>query len=192
MQYQLDGIDYTRPHFIHADLSPAELLKASQERGETPLTLGLGIAKDVLKSLNQVNRGQHGLMQRGFPKTGSEFLRMFAEVMVLENPEDSPSLQTVKPYLFDLRNRRVIQALEQSLKGGATDIAIFYGAAHMKDLARRIGKSQKVVEVDQKWLKAWDLNSKEFDQRIQTTLQSLQSLEVIQRFFLASRGTFAK
>ena len=37
LQFQLDGIDYTRKNMVHADMSPEQFAQSMQKRGETPL-----------------------------------------------------------------------------------------------------------------------------------------------------------
>jgi hypothetical protein len=54
------------------------------------------------------------------------------------------------------RNSAAIKVLEDSLKQGKKDIAIFYGAAHMPDMsARLIDMGFKPVATE--WRQAWDL-----------------------------------
>ena len=54
------------------------------------------------------------------------------------------------------RNKAAIKILEDSLKQGKKDIVIFYGAAHMPDMSKRlIDLGFKPVATE--WRQAWDL-----------------------------------
>ena len=54
---QIEHIDYSKKNFVHADLSPAEMMEAIKKRGDDGLTLALSIAADVLRQQNLVERG---------------------------------------------------------------------------------------------------------------------------------------
>src|SRR3974377_298396 len=50
--YQLEVIDYQKPNFIHADLSPEGMKKAMKERGDDEMTIVLGVIADFLRKKN--------------------------------------------------------------------------------------------------------------------------------------------
>src|SRR5687768_12285809 len=52
LDLQTNCIDYTCSNFVDADLSPEEMAEAIEKRGDTPLTLALGIAADLLRQHN--------------------------------------------------------------------------------------------------------------------------------------------
>jgi hypothetical protein len=54
------------------------------------------------------------------------------------------------------RNKAAIAVLENMLDDEKKDIAIFYGAAHMPDLAKRL-ESMGFKPVATEWRMAWDL-----------------------------------
>jgi hypothetical protein len=54
------------------------------------------------------------------------------------------------------RNKAAIATLERVLKDGKRDIAVFYGAAHMPDLSKRLGE-MGFEPVATEWRRAWDL-----------------------------------
>ena len=65
LDFQLDKIDYSRPNFVHADMSPDEFAQSMKKRGESPLSM---ILKIMLKSseIQKTNPGlsaEIGLMQ---------------------------------------------------------------------------------------------------------------------------------
>ncbi len=127
MQYQLDGISYNRKHFVHADLSPDQLLQAAQERGEDPLTLGLGVIKDLLNSANMAKQGAGG-QPSTLPQSASDLMLLFARTLVDQGGAETAAMRTIKPYLLDIRNQEVVRILGQKLGEGHKDIAIFFVA----------------------------------------------------------------
>ena len=52
LDHQLELIDYSRKNFVHADLSPAEMAKAMEKRGDTALTITLGVLADMIRQQN--------------------------------------------------------------------------------------------------------------------------------------------
>jgi hypothetical protein len=54
------------------------------------------------------------------------------------------------------RNKAAMNVLENVLKDGKKDIAIFYGAAHMPDLEKRLA-TLGFKPVATEWRMAWDL-----------------------------------
>jgi hypothetical protein len=58
--------------------------------------------------------------------------------------------------LLTERNKAAFAALKRAVSGGKKDIAVFYGAAHMPDLAKRLGEiGFKPIATE--WRLAWDL-----------------------------------
>ena len=53
------------------------------------------------------------------------------------------------------RNKAVMSKLDETLKGGKKDIAIFYGAAHMTELSQQLEK-RGFKHTATKWRPAWD------------------------------------
>ena len=54
------------------------------------------------------------------------------------------------------RNRFALEVLDKEIKTGKKRLAIFYGAAHLPDMEKRLlAQGFKVQKID--WVKAWDL-----------------------------------
>ena len=64
--------------------------------------------------------------------------------------------------IIHLRNEKAIAAARKELKNGKTKLAIFYGAAHLPDLARRL-ETEFGLKRDQepRWLTAWEMRAKQ-------------------------------
>jgi hypothetical protein len=54
------------------------------------------------------------------------------------------------------RNKAAIGALDSTMKSGKKDLAIFYGAAHMPDMAKRLSE-RGFSPIATEWRMAWDL-----------------------------------
>lgn len=60
-----------------------------------------------------------------------------------------------------MRNQKALSVLGQELKRGHRKIAIFYGAAHMLDMEKRLVRDYGVQFSGQAWVPAWDLRIQE-------------------------------
>jgi hypothetical protein len=162
LDFQLDAIDYTPRHFVHADLDVDTFFRMQRERGESIVTMMLNVM------IQELARGPQG---RETPQVGLAELmmamqspdrarqlklllaRQFGEmdrlIAGLEGPDGS--------VLLTERNKAAIRALEQTLAEGRRNIAIFYGAAHMNDLEARLMQLGGFERVNHEWKIAWDM-----------------------------------
>jgi len=161
LDYQLDGIDYTRKNFVHADLTAEEFNRMQDERGESIMGLMLQ------QMLREMMKGDFAKQQQDFdpmqlisaltsddgPRQikvllAKQFENMDDMVAGLEGPDGS--------VLLTERNKACIKVLNDTLADGKKNIGVFYGAAHMKDMEKRLtemGFKRTAVE----WRVAWDL-----------------------------------
>ena len=166
---QTDHIDYTRDNFVHADLSPAQMFAKMEERGDDMMTIALGVLADSMRQQNQLER-----QAAADPATVDPFAnvdpfellfapdgpmqmkRIFAEQLAGDAMEQGlgPTLETL---LLDDRNEACMKVFQKELAKGAKRIAIFYGAAHMDDLDRRMREEFGLARTDVGWMTAWDL-----------------------------------
>ena len=58
------------------------------------------------------------------------------------------------------RNKRALSVLRTQQSQGHDKLAIFYGAAHMSDMADRLQQDFGLQYDSTRWLKAWDLSAK--------------------------------
>jgi hypothetical protein len=73
---------------------------------------------------------------------------MDISAMGLDGPDGS--------VLVTERNKAALKALEETLAAGKKKIAIFYGAAHMTDMSKRL-EAMGFSPVATRWNMAWDL-----------------------------------
>ncbi len=162
LSFQLDEIDYGRPNFVHADLSPSELAQSMADRDESLYVyfwrllyasiseaakdpLGIRAVRDISLALRS---GQDNALKIAF---AYEMTNVESVSGALDGPAGSA--------LIDARNQRAIDVLEEQIESGARRIGIFYGVAHMPDFEERL-IGQLSLEYDKtQWVDAWRLDA---------------------------------
>lgn len=165
LEHQLKIVNYEAENFVHADLSFPQMIKIAKSRGEDKLTLGLGITRDLMLSMNRMKanppKGQElpdinplaiFLGDRG---EGKKLKRFFA--LSLRDPKASGVGKTIEASLIVDRNAACLKVLKEQIALDKKKIAIFYGAAHMPDFEKRLLVDYGMKKTSHKWLKAWDL-----------------------------------
>jgi hypothetical protein len=168
LEFQLDVIDYTKQNFVHADMDREAFEKAQAERGESfemlmlqqfmaamknPQAAGglAGGADDPEKMLrDMVKLVTRPDMERQLKTMlAKQMDQMQDAAMGLDGPGGSVILTE--------RNKAAVKVLHESVKAGKKKISLFYGAAHMPDLAKRVREMgfKPVGKVE--WKQAWDL-----------------------------------
>lgn len=155
--FQLDAIDYDAKNFVHADLSPKEFLAKQEERGESMVTLMIRMMLAGME--NQKDAPPITSFHLLFGINDPMYLK-FLFAQQLEQVETllaalGGSKGEASTIIGD-RNAAAIDVLDAELKAGKDEIAIFYGAAHMPDMEKRLEKRGfefKAVE----WLTAWNV-----------------------------------
>lgn len=159
LEHQLECVDYTKDNFVHADMSPDEFSKSMTTRGESfsqmfLRSLGAGLAQqaagtssdfELLSALFAKNRA-HKLRTA----MAGQFENMDSQLTMFDGPEGSTILTE--------RNRKAFEVLAEQLKAGKKNIGVFYGAAHLPDMDKRLladfGMKRKG---ELTWVKAWSL-----------------------------------
>lgn len=160
LSFQLDQIDYTPANFIHADLDAETFQEMQDARGESFATLFLSA---LLRSLSDPSTMQSlqddpvdvvDLMTR---PDGEGQIKLLLARHLGEIEEQALGLDLLNgTVILTERNKAVIKALNDALKSGKRDIAIFYGAAHMTDLSQQIEK-MGFKQASTHWRAAWDV-----------------------------------
>src|SRR6266550_2345494 len=162
LDYQLDGIDYTKKNFVHADLTAEEFNRMQDERGESIFGLML---QQMLKELM---KGDNGRAQEMDPMQllaalssedsarqlklilAKQFENMDEMVAGLEGPNGS--------VLVTERNKAALKVLKDTMAAGKKNLAIFYGAAHLKDMDKRLTQDMGFKRTGMDYRVAWDLS----------------------------------
>jgi hypothetical protein len=160
LEFQLKGIDYTRKNMVHADMSPDQFAESMRERGETAMTMLVRMLGYALtqEAGTKSDAGYTDILLALFDKDRTLALkRVMAEQF--ENGEgamaafDGPRGST----LISGRNQVALDVLRKEILAGKRKIAIFYGAAHMPDLQKRLHDQFGMKPVEIHWLSAWNL-----------------------------------
>ncbi|MDZ4852244.1 MAG: family 16 glycoside hydrolase [Pirellulaceae bacterium] len=162
LTFQLDEVDYAAKNFVHADMTPDEFMEDMKKRKDGFLTMFARVLGSSIAA-------------QGSPEVAGADGRMIAALMsknrpialrqVMAEQFDSMEIQLSgledgqgKSTLLTERNRKVMEVLEKQLKLGKRKLGIFYGAAHLKDMDRRLVDDFKAVRGDVEWLDAWLLS----------------------------------
>lgn len=163
LDYQLRSIDYTKDHFVHADLTPEKFAASMQRRGENLWTvvlrmMGYAMAQQggdsgpsdarLLAALLDPNRAL--ALKRVMSE---QFQDMDGALTAIEGADGSAIITD--------RNQAALEVLKKQIEAGKEKIAIFYGGAHMPDFQQRLREEFQLVPVETRWLTAWDMKSRE-------------------------------
>lgn len=159
LEAQMECIDYTKKNFVHADMTARAFAQRQEERGEGFLQLWVrmmqaqalsphGSPKDpgLLKILEILCR----------PDSATELKRlmgrMFDSVEAVMSGMEGPDGSVI----ISERNKVALEVLKIHLGLNKKRFGIFYGAAHLPDMEKRLLEMGFVKEKVE-WLTAWDL-----------------------------------
>jgi len=160
LDFQLEGIDYRKKNFVHADMTPQEMSDSMRERGDGLMTMmvramGSGMAQqaagkssgdlDMLTAMFSRNRPL--ALRRAMAKN---FESMEVQMAGLADKDGKSTLITE-------RNAKAFVVLDKELAKGSKRIAIFYGAGHLADMHQRLLKNYQASFEGIEWLDAWNL-----------------------------------
>lgn len=166
LESQTALIDYRKPNFVHADMTPTEISNKMAERGDSGLSVALDVMADMVRQMNKQEKD--GLLSRQAEQidvlslllddnSDQKLKLMMAEQFVAQGSLDQGLGKTLNRMLVLDRNAAAMKVLEKELAKGRKKIAIFYGAAHMGDFEKRLIEQQGMRFKRTKWLTAWDL-----------------------------------
>jgi hypothetical protein len=159
LEFQLDCVQYNKPNFVHADLSPDEFHKSMAHRDESFSKMffrlmGQGLAQQsrdpgrtnelaVFSALLSKERAIE--LKRAMAQ---QFEEMESVTLAFDGPKGSAIISD--------RNQRALEVLDAQRKSGKQRVAIFYGAAHLPDFDRRL-RELGYTSTSTRWLVAWNL-----------------------------------
>jgi hypothetical protein len=145
LEFQLDGIDYLEKNFVHADLDPETFFRLQRERGESLLTLLFNALRAELERQAAGKSSQEAsLLELLAAFTGGDaprslkliFARQLEDMEYILAGFEGPGRG--ESVIVSERNKVALKVLEEVVASGHRKIGIFYGAAHMPDLERRL------------------------------------------------------
>jgi hypothetical protein len=167
LEFQLDGVDYTQPNFVHADLDPETFFRLQRDRGESiiGLMLKLTLRQWQLESEGKASSASLFDLVRAFTSRDRATALKFLLAQELGKIEDLlAGIEEGKDgkgsVIVTERNKKALRVLKDKLRRGKRKLGIFYGAAHMPDIEERLVRELGFQKLDEKWLVAWDVSSK--------------------------------
>ena len=167
---QLERVDYSKQHFVRADLTPEQMAAKMAERGDTSLTVVLSALADGIRQQNLAARrvadGERP-EERAMLATDVNWSDVLGDPLKLKQTlakqlANSGSLDqslgsTLHQILVVDRNAAAAKVLHRELAAGKKRVALFYGAAHMPDFHSRLVNDLGLKPVSVRWFTAWDL-----------------------------------
>ncbi|MCA9189543.1 MAG: hypothetical protein R3E01_23785 [Pirellulaceae bacterium] len=159
LTFQLDRIDYQRPNFVHADMTPEQFAQSWKDRDESITKMFFRMmGQSMVRQTETAGTGDLRTMVALFSKDRDYRLKCllaeeFADVersVTGINGSDGSTLLTE-------RNKKALEVLQQQIDKGKRRIGIFYGAGHMPDMERRLTDEFDVAATQIRWITAWDL-----------------------------------
>ncbi len=172
LESQTELVNYRKRNFVHADMTPTEISKKMDERGDTGLTVMMDVMSDMMKQMNKMQSdpkfasqaSEVDLMSLLFADDSDQKMKlMMAEQFVAQGSLDQGLGKTLNRMLIKDRNETAMKVFEKEMAKGHKKIAIFYGAAHMPDFQQRLLEEQGMRFKHNKWLTAWDLSKTKAD-----------------------------
>lgn len=157
--FQKEGIDYTRPNLVHADID-ADQLKESM--GDQPLTPFGGLSEETQAQVAPILdvAGQFITQLLNANPQLQDSLKMTVGAQIASaDMEAQMSPDMYRAIVID-RNQIVMDALESQLRDHPEkkNIAIFYGAGHMGDFVTRF-EALGYQQTNQRWMAAWTIGA---------------------------------
>lgn len=158
LSFQMDEIDYTGKHFLHADMTPTEFKQSMDEKGESIFSMVFKLMRadyanqltgnapisnfDLLKALISSNK------ENEFRKIMATVLLDMDMLKAIEGSEGST--------IIGERNNKALSVLTQAMKEEKNQsFAIFYGAGHLPDFHEKLIKNFDMVPTKTQWVDAW-------------------------------------
>ncbi len=166
LEHQLQQVDYSPENFVHADMSPDEFAESMKRRDESFFKMFFRALGQSAARQNIEGQGTSDaeLLFALFSKDRTLRLkRILAEqfgdleqsTAVFDGPDGSTILTE--------RNKKALEVLDREIKAGKKKLAIFYGAAHLPDMERRLHDEFHLKPTETRWINAWKLDSAESD-----------------------------
>jgi len=165
LDHQLEYVDYTKPNFIHADMSPKEFEQAMKDRNESFLQM-------YFKLMGAAMAQESRLAAKGESTDFDLITALFAtdrarrlKIIIAKQLSEMESLLVSfggeeGSVIINERNKKALKVLKEQLADGKKHIGIFYGAGHLSDMDKRLRNDFRLEPVSITWLTAWDLKAK--------------------------------
>ena len=159
LSFQLDEIDYMPKNFVHADMTPQEFQSSMAERGESLLSIMYSMMTDGAKMQRDSPEASKGAEEvdlvaafrsgDGRHRMRVSFARQLEAMEMMAAGGDGSTL-------LEGRNEKCLKVLRRELDNGHRRLGIYYGAAHLPHMERRLVEDMGFRKIRHEWLEAWD------------------------------------
>jgi hypothetical protein len=165
LDHQLEEIDYTRPNFVHADMSPDQFVQAMKDRNESFLQMYFRLLGNAMAHQSELTANGQSLdielFAALFAKDRPRRLKMALAKQLAEMESLMVSFGGEEgSVIISERNKMALKVLKEQLAAGKRKLGIFYGAGHLNDMDERLRKDFQLEPVSISWLTAWNLTTK--------------------------------
>jgi hypothetical protein len=162
LDHQLEKVDYTKPNFVHADMSPEEFAKSMKDRNESFLQMYFRLLGHAMAQQTELEAaGQSADLDiisvlfaddrpRRLKTILAKQLSEMESLMVSFGGENGSVIITE-------RNKKALDVLKREIAAGKTRLGVFYGAGHLNDMDKRLRSDFHLTPVSITWLTAWNL-----------------------------------
>ncbi len=157
LQYQTDGIDYHSKNFVHADVSMAEFERLQEEHGESFGTLlQKAMQAELSRGVKSEEQAKGGQLLLALLGDSSGIKIAMAKVLGKVESMSEDMGMGGDSVIVGERNRVAMEVFVREVKAGRKHLGIFYGAAHLNDMQKRLEKLG-YHRTAERWLTAWDI-----------------------------------
>lgn len=165
LDHQLEKVDYTRPNFVHADMSPDEFLQSMKDRNESFLQMYFRLLGQAMAHQSEIQaKGESvdfELLSALFAKDRPRRLKIALAKQLSEMESLMVSFGGEQgSVIITERNKKALGVLKKQLADGRKRLGIFYGAGHLNDMDERLRKDFNLQPAAITWLTAWNLAAK--------------------------------
>jgi hypothetical protein len=174
LEFQLEAIDYGRANFVHADLSPRDMARLWRERGSSlwaevlqMMVRSARVQTERYDAAAEAEAAGSDAAEPPKPRGRAEKQRAIKWTLARELGPMEEMLamfgedQGKGSVILGERNKRAVEVLKREIAAGKKKIAIFYGAAHMPDMAARLEKDLGLSRTGEEWVPAWRVGEPE-------------------------------
>ncbi|MFN8707322.1 MAG: hypothetical protein ACK526_01265 [Planctomyces sp.] len=160
LQFQLAGVDYSESNFVHADMTSEEFEESMRRRGESFSEM---LAKEMSKAIvtqqeqNPIATNLDLMLSALSSDRFFRIRRIVAVQLAKMDEAEAFSGPDGTSTIITERNIKAVKVLDRELKRKRRKIGIFYGAAHLADMEKRIQTELGFERSGETWLTAWNL-----------------------------------
>ncbi len=169
LAFQLEALDYSRPHFRGSDMTIDQVERAFQDRGEDfslvgDMLAGSSLPAKIISLMLRLMKWFDTMMEGAIADT---FKVVLIELLGDESVMELSTAQFGNAFsevIIGERNQVVIDDLAHLVKTetGVKSVAIFYGAAHLPDMEKRLVEQLGYESTDRvNWNRAVEVDLKE-------------------------------